>query len=659
MKEHSSIDEKPIIVRKSKVILNLRFSIIFFVVLLFSFSPNVNAAEIWVSTKGSDMNPGTLAKPFATLDAALRKARELRRLEDPSIAGGIYICMHGGVYTLDEPVFIRPEDSGTEGSPTRIIAAVNERPLLSGGVEVKGWKKVDKDVPGLSSIACKNVWVTEAPVACGNMFDFRQLWVNGTKAIRARDANNDSLPRITSWNKKTGEMGIPAAWMKRFVKMNSGDPFSSFQRPESMEFTIHQMWAIADLRVKSMRLDGNQVLVSFQEPEARIQAEHPWPTPAMADSVRSPFYMSNALEFLDQPGEWYLDVKANKLYYWPRKGENMKTASVVAPYLETIVDFEGTLDSQVSYVSFEGISFGYTTWMRPSLQGHVPIQAGMYMLDAYKLRPPGVPGNPNKGIENQAWIGRPASAVQLKGVNHTAFDRCRFEHMGSCGIDYKWSTFGDTIKGCLFRDISGNGIQAGCFSDPGMETHLPYDPADKREVCTSLTISNNLVTDVTNEDWGCVGIAAGYVRGINIEHNEVSEVSYTGISLGWGWTKAVNCMRDNKVHANYIHNYAKHMYDVAGIYTLSVQPKTTINENVVDSIYHPAYVHDPHHWFYLYTDEGSSFITLKDNWCPAEKFLANANGPGNTWENNGPEVSEEIKSKAGIEPEYRSILKEK
>jgi len=115
-------------------------------------------------------------------------------------------------------------------------------------------------------------------------------------------------------------------------------------------------------------------------------------------------------------------------------------------------------------------------------------------------------------------------------------------------------------------------------------------------------------------------------------------------------------MRDNKVHANYIHHYAKHMYDVAGIYTLSAQPKTFITENVVDSIYHPAYVHDPHHWFYLYTDEGSSFITIKDNWCPAEKFLKNANGPGNTWENNGPMVSDSIRIKAGLETKYKPLL---
>ena len=85
----------------------------------------------------------------------------------------------------------------------------------------------------------------------------------------------------------------------------------------------------------------------------------------------------------------------------------------------------------------------------------------------------------------------------------------------------------------------------------------------------------------------------------------------------------------------------------AGIYTLSAQPKTFVTENVVEKIYHPGYAHDPNHWFYLYTDEGSSFITVRDNWTEGEKFLQNANGPGNTWENNGPMVNDSIRANAG------------
>ena len=171
-----------------------------------------------------------------------------------------------------------------------------------------------------------------------------------------------------------------------------------------------------------------------------------------------------------------------------------------------------------------------------------------------------------------------------------------------------------------------------------------------REICTGLTISNNRIDDVANEDWGCIGIAAGFVRDIKIIHNEISNVSYTGISLGWGWNRQMCSMSNNLIKDNLIHHYARHMYDTAGIYTLGSQPHTFIEGNVVRDIYTPSYVHDPNHWFYLYTDEGSSHITVRNNWTPSEKFLQNANGPGNTWENNGPIVSDSIKNNAGILP---------
>jgi hypothetical protein len=284
----------------------------------------------------------------------------------------------------------------------------------------------------------------------------------------------------------------------------------------------------------------------------------------------------------------------------------------------------------------------------------VPLQAGMYLLDAYKLKQPGTPEK--KGLENQAWIGRQPAAVLVKYADDISFISCRFEHLAATGLDIYKGTHGDAVTGCLFYDIGGTGIHAGVYSDEAMETHLPYNPKDERVVCDHLNISNNLVTNVTNEDWGCVGISAGYVRSINIHNNEVNDVSYSGICVGWGWTKALNAMHNNIICSNKVHHYAKHMYDAGGIYTLSAQPGTTIEKNVVDSIYKAPYAHDPDHWFYYYLDEGSSYMTVRNNWCPSDKTLRNANGPGVTWENNGPNVSDSIKASAGLQPQYSYLL---
>jgi len=190
-------------------------------------------------------------------------------------------------------------------------------------------------------------------------------------------------------------------------------------------------------------------------------------------------------------------------------------------------------------------------------------------------------------------------------------------------------------------------LVAGGFSPASLETHLPYNPQDLRELCIGLEVRNNLFTDVTNEDWGCVAIAAGYVSGLKIINNEISDVSYSGISLGWGWNRNLVCMKNNLVQRNNIYHYAKHVYDVAGIYTLGAQPGTLISENWIHDICKPGYVHDPKHWFYLYADEGSSYIRVQNNRTDSVKFLQNANGPGNIWENNGPMVNDSIMKNAG------------
>ena len=356
-----------------------------------------------------------------------------------------------------------------------------------------------------------------------------------------------------------------------------------------------------------------------------------------------------AKELLDKPGEWYYDFRAGKLYYMTREAERKspKAFSAVYPVLETLIEVVGTADHPVRNITIKGVAFSHTTWMRPTAKGHVPLQAGMYLTEAYKLRPQ-IDRKNNHKLDNQGWLGRADAAVEVRFGENVSFEGCRFEHLGGSGLDYVVGCKGGTVSACTFTDIAMNGLVAGSFSPEGLETHLPYQPSDFREVCTGLTVKESEFCDVSNEDWGCVAIAAGYVSGITIEHNSIHDVSYTGISLGWGWNRDLVCMKDNKVHANLIYNYAKHMYDCAGIYTLGNQPGTVISENVVRDIAKPSYVHDPNHWFYLYTDEGSSNITLRDNWTPSEKFLKNANGPGNSWENNGPQVNEDIKLKAGI-----------
>ena len=568
---------------------------------------NIHAADIRIT-------------PDSSLADAVRHAREMRRLGQ---ATDVTIHLATGTYFLYEPLRLRPEDSG--------LTIAGNNVVISGGLKITNWKKHGK------------LMVADVPDFNGRPIDFRQLWVNGCKVVRARSVPVSSadgsdpfeqMPRIRAYDKKNRILWIPKTAVAKI--MNA--PYA--------EMILHEMWCTSNLRIKSIDIHCDSAAVRFHNPEAKIQFEHPWPSPMTPDTGHpSPFYLTNAKELLDEPGEWYHDIRAHKLYYMPRQGETVREA--IVPILETLVDVVGSAEHPVRNITMKGITFAHTTWMRPSEEGHVPLQAGMYLTEAYKLRPQ-IDRPNNHKLDNQGWLGRADAAVELRYAEDVNFDQCRFEHRGGSGLDYVIACRRGTTTNCTFTDIAMNGYVCGSFSPEGLETHLPYAPTDFREVCTGQTVSDCDFHDVTNEDWGCVAIAAGYVNGITIDHNTIHDVSYTGISLGWGWNRDSVCMRDNRVHANLIYNYAQHMYDCAGIYTLGNQPGTIISENVVRDIAKPSYVHDPNHWFYLYTDEGSSNITIRDNWTPEEKFLKNATGPGNVWENNGPNVNENIKRNAGI-----------
>ena len=557
--------------------------------------------------------------PDSSLTDAVRKARELQRLGK---ATEVTIHLHAGTYYLYEPLRLRPEDSG--------LTLVGENAVISGGMQITGWKRQGK------------LLVADVPDFNGRPIDFRQLWVNGKKAVRARsvpvglpDGSDpfEQMHRILTYDKKNHVLWVPKTAVSKIMKA----PYA--------EMVLHEMWCTSNLRIKSCTAQGDSVAITFHSPEAKLQFEHPWPSPMTPNTGHpSPFYLTNAKELLDEPGEWFHDIREHKLYYMPETSEKL---TVIVPVLETLVEVVGTAEHPVRNITIKGVTFSHTTWRRPSEKGHVPLQAGMYLTEAYKLRPQ-IDRPNNHKLDNQGWLGRADAAVELLYTEDVNFESCRFEHLGGSGLDYVVACRRGMTTNCTFTDIAMNGYVCGSFSPEGLETHLPYQPSDFREVCTGQHVSNCHFYNVTNEDWGCVAICAGYVSGINIEHNTIHDISYTGISLGWGWNRDLVCMKDNKVHANLIYNYAQHMYDCAGIYTLGNQPGTVISENVVRDIAKPSYVHDPNHWFYLYTDEGSSNITMKDNWTPEEKFLKNANGPGNIWENNGPQVGDSIKHHAGI-----------
>ncbi len=526
-------------------------------------TPGNATADVWAAPGGSDANAGSSNAPLASLAAALGKLRA--QLSPPNAPP--HIILRGGIYPLTRSVIIQTGIGNSANAPVLIEAASGELPVLSGGVEIGQWKKSARKIPALPAAARGQIWTANAPKIGGRVLEFRQLWVNDVKAIRARQPNGEALARLVAWDKTNQIATIPLAAL------------AGVREPKHLEMVIDQVWEIAVLRVNSIRRQNDAAQLTFREPESQIEFRHPWPPVIVNTNYQAPFYLANAIEFLDAPGEWFEDSDAGKIYYWPREGEDMTRAKVFVPALETLVRIEGSPGQPVSDVRFKGITFAHTTWLRPAQQGHVPLQVGMFLLDAEKLSPKGTPYH--RGLDNLAWIGRPPAAVVVRNANRVSFENCAFEHLASAGLELETGTHDDLVRGCVFRDIGGNGIQLGKFSDTNVETHVPYNPSDEREICAHEQIANNVITDCGNEDWGCAGIAAGYVREVAIEHNEIFDLPYSGISLGWGWTKMTNATRDNLIFANRIHHVGRRLGDLGGIYGLSAQPGTVVAENSV------------------------------------------------------------------------------
>ena len=341
---------------------------------------NIHAAEIRIT-------------PDSSLMDAVRKAREMRRLGQ---ATDVTIHLQAGTYYLYESLRLRPQDSGLTIEGTDAV--------ISGGMKITGWKRQGK------------LLVADVPDFNGRPVDFRQLWINGQKAVRARDVSDfEQMNRIRTYDKKNHILWVPRKAVEKILKA----PYA--------EMVLHEMWCTSNLRIKSITPQGDSAAVRFHQPEARLQFEHPWPSPMTPDTKHpSPFYLTNAKELVDEPGEWYHDIREHKVYYMPRAGETIREA--IVPMLETLVEFIGTAEHPVRNITMKDIRFSHTSWMRPSEKGHVPLQAGMYLMEAYKLRPQ-IDRPNNHKLDNQGWLGRADAAVELRYTEDCSFDGCRFEHL--------------------------------------------------------------------------------------------------------------------------------------------------------------------------------------------------------------------------------------
>lgn len=572
------------------------------------------AGEIRVSPRGNDRGDGSANRPLLTLRAALQQAREWRRTADPRTAGGITILLEEGTYRLDVPLYLRPEDSGTADSPTVIRSARADRPaVVSGGVSPAALR---------FEAGC---WIAEAPRTQQRPLLTRQLWSGDRRLTPAQLLGEGELERMTDFDPATETITIPRPAVE------------GLDRAPQLEMLVHQRWAVAILRVKELRCEGDRAVVSFLDPESHLEFAHPWPQPVIGgERGNSSYTLLNARELLDRPGEWFQDYATGEIRYLPAADEH-DAPQLVLPRLSRLVTIEGTAKRPVQHIRFEGIRFEHTAWERPMHHGHVTLQGGFPLIDAYKLHEqPGFAWDAN--LENQAWVERPDAAVAVRDAAHIAFTGCTFRHIGATGLDLEAGVSDALVADNDFSDIGGTALLIGPFGEGPTEVHIPYPlTGDEGRLCERIVVRGNRVADVTCEDWGGVGIGAGYVRDTEIVGNRLAGMNYSGIAVGWGWTARETGMRNNRIARNIVTNYARQLYDAGGIYTLSNQPGSVIEENIIAAPHAAPYATNDR-GFCIYLDAMTDGYTIRNNWCPDERFGTNNPGPAIRWGTNGPTV---------------------
>jgi len=559
-------------------------------------------------------------KSPCSLIQARNRARELTRQQ----GGDLVIYLRGGVYPLTEPFALGAEDSGQNGFTVSYQAFENETPILSGGRPLTGWTLHEKGI---------------YKATVGPDVRFRQLYLNGKRLVRARTPNGEGQHRILFWDVKNRQIGVELADINRWKHFRQIEMVAGIQ------------WSDARMRLDTFEasvassgwVPGNFARLTVQEPERSTVFSRVHPSRVSGQA----YHFENAYEFIDQAGEWYLDETEGVVYLKPPAGVNLSTAEVIAPALERLLTIQGTAQQPVHHLRIAGLTLMHTNWNYPGQAGHVPVQGGHYIP-----KPSGT-----------AFSGHPVAGVYVTWGKNLTFERNTLVHFGASGLDLHFGVSKTKVIGNIVQDMAGNGISVGRYHEPAaMEKGFYKNPL---ETCEDIEIANNLVTQVGQDYSGSIGISCGYVAGTDIHHNEVFEVPYLGISVGWGWSKELNAMRSNQIRHNHLWKVMQLMEDGAAIYTLSNQPGSRIFGNYIHAI-KPSRFIQREIIRGIYLDEGSAGFTVGNN--AIEKGPIDEPGYHMTEEIGFHRVAgilleddccqsyrKDIKQEAGLQPAYADL----
>lgn len=533
---------------------------------------------------GNDANSGKASAPVRTPGAAQMLARTYAAKGDKDVT----VYLHGGVYTLTETWQFTEADTARNGHTVTYTAVDGETPVISGGYPVTGFTLHDSS---------KNIYVADVSDYTGGVENgllSRDFYVNGNITVLARTAENLHGASFDTQSLTTDQ-----------------SIFANLSRPQDAVLVIRNYWTESRVRVTDAVTTGNSTRFTMIQPAwgnynatASLGG-----APINADQFA---FMENAYEFLNEPGEWYLNAETGKLYYIPRDGENLSTASAYLGALEQLITINGTDQKSVENLTFSGLTFSHTTWTQAETdEGLLVIQGNVYKSRTMTA---------STMFDNSKWI-TPVASVYGRMLNGVTFDHNTFRCLGNAAIHLDEGTKNCNITCNTFADLAGTGVMLGNYS---IAHHDQFGKNADIDSVSYLLTENNRITDnrITNIGTGyssACGIMVGYSRGTDVSYNTLTNLPYTAISLGWGWGFNQREMRGeyysdgdgvfifsgSTITNNYIDDIMNVLFDGGGIYTLGRNDNSTVRDNYI------ANIHNDYGGIYL--DNGSQGFTVTNN----------------------------------------------
>ncbi len=397
-------------------------------------------------------------------------------------------------------------------------------------------------------------WCSKTPTGS----TFQELWANGVRRQRPRLPEKGwfTVQRALSPTKANTKLGYD-----RF-EYKVGQVPHSFANQQDVDVLCVHIWAMA--RNKIAHIDPSSHTITFTGPTCSLAQ---W-----ADyNPGNRYLFSNVKEALHIPGQWYLDRPTNTLTYIPVHGEEPGNTQVVVPRLASLMKLigNGEENSYVRNVALQGLTFSYTSYQTP-LQGHDFPQA-------------------------DADLG---AAIEMTAARHVVLQDCRVTHTGTWAIQMGEGCRHDTIQNCVAYDLGSGGVKVGETVERVGKLNAGHD-----------TIRNCIIAACGRIHPAATGVWIGRSSHNVVDHNTISDLYYTGISVGWTWGYAPTQANHNLISNNVIEQVGQGVLsDMGGIYLLGVAPGTVLKHNLLRNIWSATYG-----GWGIYFDEGTSNVLAKNN----------------------------------------------